>query len=100
MQAIQRFLLKHRDQCGFLPIRAVGQPTGLVSLSIRRGHVKRGPRFSHFSARGWMPPQVSNVEGKLRPGRYPKSTIPMELFVHAVHDQLDGPSVHWNDFRT
>jgi hypothetical protein len=88
MRALQGFLLQHPGCSGALPLSAIGRPSGLTSVTIHRGHVARGPRFSHFSAGRWLPPQVSKVEEKLRPGRY-KFDVPMELFAYAVHDEPD-----------
>lgn len=89
MNAIQQFLLEHPNHQGAVPLRAVGRPSGLSSLIIHRGQVSRGPKFSHFSAGRWLPPQVSKLEAKLRPGRY-KCEFPLELFAYAVHDEPDA----------
>jgi hypothetical protein len=56
---------------------------------VHRGDVSRGPRFSHSSAGRWLPPQVSKLEDKLRPGRYEKTFVPLELFAYSVHDEPD-----------
>jgi hypothetical protein len=87
--AVQKFLLSHPAYSGVIPPNSVGQPRGLDSATIHRGHVTNGPKFSHFSAGRWSPPQVSTVEDKLRPGRYPSWDVPMELFAYAIHDEPD-----------
>jgi hypothetical protein len=89
LRAVQEFLLQHSGYVGALPLNVVGRNHRIASATIHRGHVTRGPKFSHFSAGRWLPPQVSVVKAKLRPGRYQKSDIPIELFAYAVHDEPD-----------
>jgi hypothetical protein len=89
LRAIQEFLLQHPGHTGVVPPEVVGRHLGVTSATIHRGHVTRGPKFSHFSTGPWLPPQVSKVAEKLRPGRYERSDIPMELFAYAIHDEPD-----------
>jgi hypothetical protein len=89
LRAIQEFLLRHPRHTGVVPPASVDRHLGITSATVHRGHVTRGPKFSHFSAGRWLPPQVSKVEEKLRPGRYERSDIPMELFAYAIHDEPD-----------
>jgi len=88
LRALQDFLLHNPGHSSVVPLSAIGRPPGINSATIHRGHVTHGPRFSHFSAGRWLPPQVSKVEQKLRPSRY-KSDIPLELFAYAIHDEPD-----------
>lgn len=87
--ALQTFLLSHPGHTGAIPLSSIGRPSGLQSVIVHRSQVTHGPKFSKFSSGGWLPPQISKVEEKLRPGRY-QSDIPMELFVYAIHDEPDG----------
>ena len=70
LRAIQDFLLKHPGYVGVLAPDTLGLPRGLDAMKVHRGHVTNGPKFSHFSAGRWLPPQASKLEEKLRPGRY------------------------------
>lgn len=88
LHAVQRFLLMHPGYKGLLPLGRVGRPRGLGATTLHRGNVTSGPKFSHFSAGRWSPPQISNVVAKLRPGRY-QLTMPVELFAYSVHDEPD-----------
>ena len=88
LQAVQEFLLQHPGYVGVLPPKKIGLPRGINAATVHRGHVTNGPKFSHFSAGMWLPPQAAKLEEKLQPGRY-RSSIPMELFAYAIHDEPD-----------
>lgn len=87
--AIQKFLLEHPGYSGVIPPNSVGQPRGLDSATIHRGHVANGPKFSHFSAGRWSPPQVFKVKEKLLPGRYPIIGCSNGPICLAIHDEPD-----------
>jgi hypothetical protein len=55
---------------------------------LHRGR-SNGPKFSHFSAGLWSPPQVSKLNAKLKPGRYAHLGHRLELFAYSVHDEPD-----------
>ena len=82
------FFFKIPAMSAFWPPKRLGRPRGLDAATVHRGHVTNGPKFSHFSAGVWLPPQASKLEEKLRPGRY-RSDLPMELFAYAIHDEPD-----------
>jgi hypothetical protein len=88
LQAVQEFLLQHPGYVGVLAPKRIGLSRGVDTATVHRGHVTNGPKFSHFSAGTWLPPQASKLEGKLQPGRY-RSEFPMELFAYAIHDEPD-----------
>jgi hypothetical protein len=88
LRAVQDFLLQYPGYVGALPPKRLGLPRGLEFATIHRSHVTNGPKFSHFSAGRWLPPQASKLEEKLQTGRY-RSDIPMELFAYAIHDEPD-----------
>jgi hypothetical protein len=87
-QAVQGFLLRNPQHVGILSLQDAGSPRGLESVTVHRGRVTNGPRFSHFSAGRWHPPQVGVLEAKLAPERY-RSDIPLELFAYSIHDEPD-----------
>ena len=86
LTAIQKLLLARRGFVGKVPLDAIGRPPGLEDATVFRGSVKNGPRISPFSVGSWMPPQVSQIEKKLRDKTYPTG-IPLELFAYATHDE-------------
>ncbi len=88
---LQRFLLEHPGFDGPLAAETLGSPPKLDAVIVRRGILRRtiGPKFSQFSTGSWQPLQIGKLEEKLRPGRYP-SSIPLELFAYAVHDEPDA----------
>jgi hypothetical protein len=79
LQAVQQFLLQNPCYIGVVAPERLGLPRGLDAVTVHRGHVTNGPKFSHFSAGMWLPPQASKLEEKLQRGRY-RSDLPMELF--------------------
>ncbi len=88
LHAPQEFLLQNPGYAGVLAPKRLGLPRGLDAVTVHRGHVTNGPKFWHFSAGMWLPPQTSKLEEKLQPGRY-RSDLPMELFAYAIHDEPD-----------
>jgi hypothetical protein len=88
MLTLQKFLLVNRGYSGALAPAKIGKPRGLDTVTIHRGKVTNGPKFSHFSAGRWQPPQTSTLEEKLKPGRYTFDGQ-LELFAYTVHDEPD-----------
>jgi hypothetical protein len=64
-------------------------PARLHKASVFRNERTDGPHFSAPSAGGWMPPQLSKIEEKLRDKNY-AFTGPLELFAYSQHDEPDG----------
>jgi hypothetical protein len=89
LKALQTFLLDNPGFKGVVAPSSIGCPRNFESLTIHRGSVKNGPKFSHFSAGRWSPPHTVALEAKLRPGRYAHVCVPLELFAYAVHDEPD-----------
>lgn len=89
LSAIQKELLSlPAGYTGPLFTRAT-MPSRLYAVSVFRNKVANGPHFSAPSAGGWMPPQLSKIEEKLRDKNY-TFTGPLELFAYSPHDEPDG----------
>ena len=89
LHAIQSFLLDHPGHVGLVPPALIGRSRGLGATTVHRRGVPRGPRFSHFSAGAWFPPQIEQIEKKLLNRAY-ATNVPLELFAYATHDEPDG----------